>query len=134
MNWDEAVEFSFEGECKEAKVVSVYDGDTIKVAFPLGGKMYIWNCRLIGVDTPELRTQNKKEKAFGYEVRDHLRNKILGKIVKISCGEFDKYGRLLIEVYLGDESKSVNQWLIDNKYAFAYDGVTKQVWFEEDSN
>ena len=104
MNWDDAVEFSFEGECKEAKVMSVYDGDTIKVAFPLGGKMYIWNCRLNGIDTPELRTRNKKEKEFGYEVRNKLREKILGKIVKISCDEFDKYGRLLVEVYLGDEA------------------------------
>ena len=38
MNWNDAVEFSFEGEFKEAKVLEVYDGDTITVAFPFGGK------------------------------------------------------------------------------------------------
>lgn len=131
LNWDDAVEFSFEGQFKEAKVLSVYDGDTITVAFPFGGKMFKWNCRLIGVDTPELRTRNLKEKEFGYKVRDFLREKILGKIVKLSCKDFDKYGRLLVEVYDSDTTDSINNWLIDNGYAFAYDGGTKQKWFEE---
>jgi endonuclease YncB( thermonuclease family) len=133
MNWDDAVEFSFEGQCKEAKVLSVYDGDTITVAFPFGGQMFKWNCRLIGVDTPELRTRNLKEKEFGYKVRDFLREKIDGKIVKISCRDFDKYGRLLIELYVDSEPTTVNKWLIDNGYAFAYDGGTKQKWFDEDN-
>lgn len=131
LNWDDAVEFSFEGQFKEAKVLSVYDGDTITVAFPFGGKMFKWNCRLTGVDTPELRTRNLKEKEFGYKVRDFLREKILGKIVKLSCKDFDKYGRLLVEVYDSDTIDSINNWLIDNGYAFAYDGGTKQKWFEE---
>jgi micrococcal nuclease len=122
-------DFSFDGDTIVAKVLSVYDGDTIKVAFPLEGKMFRWNCRLSGVDTPELRTKNLKEKEFGYEVRDALREKILDRMVTLKCGEFDKYGRLLVEVIIDDES--VNTWLISNNYAFAYDGGTKRVWFEE---
>jgi micrococcal nuclease len=128
MNWDDAVEFSFEDQVKDAKVLSVYDGDTVTLAFPLGDTMYKWNCRLSGVDTPELRTSNKKEKEFGYQVRDLLREKILGKVLKVKCGEFDKYGRLLGELFVDGES--VNQWLISNGYAFAYDGGTKQQWFQ----
>lgn len=128
MDWDNAVDFTFEGESFEAKVMSVYDGDTVKVAFPFGGKMFKWNCRLSGVDTPELRTKNKKEKEFGYKVRDHLREKILGKIITLKCGEFDKYGRLLGEIFIDDES--VNKWLIKNEYAFEYDGGTKKIWFQ----
>ena len=127
MNWDDAIEFSFEGQFKDAKVLSVYDGDTVTLAFPLGDVMYKWSCRLSGVDTPELRTSNKKEKEFGYQVRDLLREKVLGKVLKVKCGEFDKYGRLLGELFIDDES--VNQWLISNGYAFAYDGGTKQEWF-----
>ena len=92
--------------------------------------MFKWSCRLIGVDTPELRTRNLMEKEFGYKVRDYLREKILGKIVKLSCKEFDKYGRLLVEVY-DDDTTSVNNWLIDNGYAFAYDGGTKKKWFDD---
>ena len=129
MNWDDAVEFSFEGEFKEAKVLEVYDGDTITVAFPFGGKMYSWKCRLTGVDTPELRTRNLKEKEFGYQVRDQLRERILGKVVKLSCKDFDKYGRLLVEVH-DDNTDSIIICLIENGYAGAYDGGTKKIWFE----
>ena len=135
MDWEHITnsnthELSFDGETKEAKVLSVYDGDTIKVAFALGDSMYKWNCRLLGVDTPELRTSNKKEKEFGYKVRDLLRERILNKVVTLKCSEFGKYGRLLVEVFIGDES--INQWLIANGYAFAYDGGTKQVWFRDE--
>lgn len=127
MDWDNAKEFSFEGQTKDAKVMSVYDGDTIKVSFPLAGTYYIWNCRLTGVDTPELRTKNAKEKEHGYLVRDELRKRVLGKFVTVECGEFDKYGRLLIKILLDGED--INKWLIDTGYAFAYDGGTKQEWF-----
>ena len=55
-------EFSFKGEKKKAKIVSVYDGDTIKVVFAVLGKLYKFNSRIQHVDTPEIRTRNKKEK------------------------------------------------------------------------
>ena len=131
INWDDindAPEFSLEGQELKAKVVSVYDGDTVKCVFPLHDKLYKWNCRLSGVDTPELRTRNKNEKKFGFEVRDYLREKILNKLVKIECGEFDKYGRLLIKIKCEDEDCSVNDWLINNEYAFSYNGGTKKSW------
>ena len=127
---EDAPMLSFEGQTIKAKVVSVYDGDTIKVIFPLKDSFYKWNCRLTGIDTPELRTQNPNEKKFGYEVRDILREKILNKIVNIRCGDFDKYGRLLTDVFFLDSNNSVNDWLIENKYAFSYDGGTKQCWEE----
>ena len=130
INWEEIDdtidELSLENQEKIGKVVSVYDGDTIKIVFPLHDKLFKWNCRLSRVDTPEIRTRNKLEKKYGYEVRDKLRDKILNKIIKIKCGEFDKYGRLLTEVILDNEN--INQWLIDNDYAFEYDGGTKKSW------
>jgi endonuclease YncB( thermonuclease family) len=133
MDWSQiegAIDFSdcVNGQTVEAKVVSVYDGDTIKAVFPLNGVLYRWNCRLDGVDTPELRTRNEKEKAFGYTVRDKLREKILDQVVMLKCGDLDKYGRLLVSIYLNDIN--INQWLIDNNYAFSYDGGTKQSWEE----
>ena len=118
--------FSLEGQEHRAKVVDVYDGDTIKCVFPIHDKLYRWNCRLSGVDTPELRTRCLVEKAFGYKVRYYLREKILNKMVYLRCGEFDKYGRLLVEILCDD--CLINDWLIQNKYAFAYDGGTKQIW------
>ena len=125
---DNIQQFSLKGEKKRCKVVSVYDGDTIKVVFPIHNTLYKWNCRINGVDTPELRTKNQLEKKYGYEVRDKLREKILDKVVTINCGDFDKYGRLLVDIFCDGEDKSVNFWLIENKYAFAYDGGKKQEW------
>ena len=111
---------------KEGRVIKVYDGDTIKVVFPIFNTPYKWNCRVNGVDTPELRTRDESEKKNGYYVRDRLREKILNKMVKVKCGEFDKYGRLLADIYI--DKLHVNKWLIDRKYAFAYDGGTKKSW------
>ena len=135
INWTEisdAPMFSLEGSKIKAKVVSVYDGDTIKCVFPLGDskKLYKWNCRLSGVDTPELRTRHKKEKEMGYKVRDDLREKILNKVVTLNCGSFDKYGRLLVEVadYCKDDNCTINEWLVNSKYAFKYDGGKKNSW------
>ena len=131
MDWNNisnVPQFSLEGLETEAKIYSVYDGDTVKAVFPLHDKLYKWNCRLTGVDTPELRTRCKIEKQYGYKVRDYLREKILNKVVKIKCGDFDKYGRLLVEIYCNEDECNVNKWLVDNNYAFSYDGGTKKSW------
>lgn len=132
IDWDKidnsVKEFGFEGETKEAKVVDVYDGDTCKVVFPVLRKLYKFNCRIQGVDTPEIRTRDLAEKEFGKKVRDELRKKILNKVVAIHCGEFDKYGRLLIDIQCKNENQNISKWLIDNDYAFAYDGGTKKKW------
>ena len=132
-NVDDSVKMlSFKGQRFNCKVVSVYDGDTIKVVFPIIGsgsmKLYKWNCRINGVDTPELRTKNQHEKDFGYLVRDKLREKILGKVVYVVCDKFDKYGRLLINVFV--DGLDISKWLIDNEYAFQYNGGKKKSWEE----
>lgn len=118
------------GTTVTARVVSVYDGDTIKVVFPLNDIFYKWNCRLIGVDTPELRTKNTLEKEHGYLVRDKLREKINDQIVQLKCEDLDKYGRLLVTVLCDEGQCNINEWLIQNDYAFAYDGGTKRSWEE----
>ena len=115
-----------DGKVLEAKVISVYDGDSIKVIFPLNGVLYRWSCRLNGVDTPEIRTRNLKEKEMGLKVRDFLREKILNKVVTLNCGELDKYGRLLVDINY--ESENINEWLIKNGYAYEYNGGRKKSW------
>ena len=110
------------------KVVQVYDGDTCKIVIPFKHDLFKWNCRLTGLDTPELRTKNLKEKECGYYVRDKLRDKILNKVITVHCHEFDKYGRLLVTLYENpSDSKSINDWLIENHYAYKYDGGTKEI-------
>ena len=104
------------------------------VVFKAFGAYYRWNCRIQGVDTPELRTKNAYEKKIGYQVRNILRTLLLNKVVRIHCYDFDKYGRLLIDIYIPDQmpnehnSKTLSAWLIDHSYAYAYHGGTKQSW------
>jgi endonuclease YncB( thermonuclease family) len=116
--------FSLDGVVCNARVASIYDGDTITAIFrlPNDSEYYKWNCRLYGIDTPELKTGNNKEAAV--KARDFLREKILDKVVKISCGEFDKYGRLLVNVIYDDID--INALMISNGYAKEYFGGTKE--------
>ena len=122
-DWDTEDTLDFDGKITRAKVVSVYDGDTVKVTFPYMGKMFRWNCRIRGVDTPEIRTTDPFEKREGLAARDALKEKILGRLVVVTCGKFDKYGRLLVDIHV--DGTSITDWLISNKYGVAYDGGAK---------
>ena len=46
-------------------------------------------------------------------------------------GGVGKYGRLLGWLYVGDGDVSLNEQMIDEGYAWSYDGGTKQKNFEE---
>ena len=132
INWDEVnsdtEELSFNNQSIQSKVVSVYDGDTIKCVFPINEKMYKWNCRINGIDTPEIRTRSALEKEAGYKARDFLREKILNKIVTLHCHDFDKYGRLLVNVEIDNED--ISELMVKLEHAFKYDGGTKRDWDE----
>lgn len=79
-----------------AEVVSVYDGDTCTCIVDLGFKTSARiKVRLLGIDTPEIRTKNLDEKEKGLATRDWLREKILGKKVLLHTKEKGKFGRWL---------------------------------------
>jgi micrococcal nuclease len=109
-----------------AEVLSVYDGDSITVALDLGlGLGAKVKCRLLGIDTPEIRTKSAREKKAGFKARDRLREMILGKMVVLhSVKRPDKYGRLLVKVWT-EEDGFVNGVLLDEGLAREYDGGTK---------
>ena len=46
-------------------------------------------------------------------------------------GGVGKYGRLLGWLYIGDSNVSLNEKMIQEGYAWAYDGGTKQKNFED---
>jgi len=130
-----APKFSLEGLSFRGRVVSVYDGDTVKVIFKFRGVYNVWNCRILGIDTPELRTRDLNEKRAAQRARDYLREIILNKIVNINCNKFDKYGRLLVEIKSGSikncnvaegDNLDIGQHMIDLGHAQSYDGGTKK--------
>ena len=125
--------FSLEGEMKLCKVVDIYDGDTCKVVFKLKDKLYRWNVRMNGYDSPEMRVSKSnprrddiKQKAI--LARDYLSSLVKNEnqLVYIKCGEFDKYGRLLGTLYINkNDNVSVNDMMIKNGHGYNYFGGTK---------
>lgn len=110
---------SLDGEEVHALCVSVYDGDTITVVFPFKGEDYKWRCRLLGINTAEMRGTRGTEKEKAIAARDYVRKVALDKVVRLKLGSFDKYGRLLANVYLEDGTH-VNSTLLDLKLAVPY--------------
>ena len=122
------------------KINRVVDGDTIDVTIDLGFELYKKErVRVAGVDTPEKRTRDKEEKELGIDatnwLKDKLNETIKGDeelIIRTELkGGVGKYGRLLGWLYVGDEQVSLNEQMITEGYAWAYDAGTKQKNFEE---
>lgn len=124
IHWKDTVPFVFPITC--GQVIKVYDGDTITIASKLPydeSPLYRLSVRLNGIDCPEIKSKDEDEKKIAKEVRDALSNLIYGKQIRLENVQTEKYGRILADVYL--DNMHVNNWLITNRYAVAYDGGTK---------
>ena len=122
------------------KINRVVDGDTIDVTIDLGFDLYKKErVRVAGVDTPEKRTRNLEVKELGIHATNWLKEKLEGAVAGDDdlvirtelVGGVGKYGRLLGWLYIGDADVSLNEAMIEEGYAWAYDGGTKQKDFEE---
>ena len=125
-----------------AQVVRVIDGDTVRLKLNRLFKAY-WdfgfyiidevstvrsvemNCRLLGVNTPEITGVSAAEKALGVAATNELARLLsLGEIVA-RTSKPDKYGRWLVELWVKDPVGAVicvNESLIENGFAKPYLG------------
>ncbi len=104
-----------------------YDGDTITVSIPGAHPLFGQHIsvRLIGIDTPEIKTKNTCEKSAARSTKNLVENLLKNaKQINLENVERDKYFRILADVTV--DGKSISQILIKNKLAVAYDGGTKQ--------
>jgi micrococcal nuclease len=122
-------------EYRVKNVTKIVDGDTIDVVIDLGFDIsFSSRVRLAGIDTPESRTKDLKEKALGLESKEYLKKKldaatnIVIRTEKVNSSE--KYGRILAWLYVDGETKSVNHEMIEKGYAWGYLGDTKLKDFE----
>ena len=122
------------------EITKVLDGDTIDVIIDLGFDLSKKErVRVAGVDTPEKRTRNLEEKALGIDATNWLKEKLEGAILGDDdliirtelVGGMGKYGRLLGWLYIGDSPVSLNEQMITEGYAHAYDGGTKDMNLEK---
>jgi endonuclease YncB( thermonuclease family) len=148
-------EFSLAGKTLPAKVVSCYDGDTFHAVLQLEGNFWKFNCRVSGYDTPEMKPPKNKsdrdvEKARAVKAKQALLSHVCSdikqmdismtnaeldacvkantRIIEMECKEFDKYGRVLVDVLL-PEGGRVSTWMVEKGYGYVYGGGTKDTGF-----
>ena len=121
------------------EITKVLDGDTIDVTIDLGFDLFKKErVRIAGVDTPEKRTRNLEEKALGVAATNWLKEKLESTLAGDDeltirtelVGGVGKYGRLLGWLYVGESNVSLNEQMIIEGYAHAYDGGTKDMNLE----
>jgi endonuclease YncB( thermonuclease family) len=138
--------FSLKGIKSYARILDVYDGDTLTIAIKLYGTILKFRCRLYGIDTCEITSKHPICKDLALKARQRLIELISNKecpifkekkeiidyftreiaIVWIHCNEQDKYGRVLINVFANpSSSESFSDKLIKERLAYSYMGETK---------
>jgi len=115
---------------KTGKIVKVYDGDTVTVSARLyitekqTTKLFRFNVRLRGIDSPEIKSKNANERILAIEARDGLQSLIMNQVVTLENVAYDKYGRILADI-ITKEGVNVSDWMLGNDYAVKYNGGTK---------
>ena len=105
----------------KAVIFNVVDGDTVDAKVDLGFKISVnLRLRLSGINTPEIRTRDKKEKEKGFIAKQFVIDSILDKEVIIETTKQGKYGRYLAVIYYGENNINLNQELNDKKLAVKY--------------
>ena len=116
-------------------ISKVVDGDTIDADIDLGFDISLSKrIRFAGIDTPESRTTNLKEKAMGLESKEWLKKALEGAkdiLIKTELPDStEKYGRIIGHLFINGQETSLNNQMIAQGYALAYDGGTKDKNFD----
>jgi endonuclease YncB( thermonuclease family) len=137
--------FTFDGLNCVCRVIDITDGDTIKVIINFKNDYYKIIVRLNNIDTCETRSKCEENKQKGLDAKKRVFNLITGKTIDnvdkkyikkelnencyltyIKCYDFDKYGRVLADIYSNEKSsESFSTILINEKLAYVYGGKTK---------
>lgn len=114
----------------KATILRVIDGDTLDCLLDVGFDILIkQRLRLSGINTPESRTRDKREKELGLEAKQFTQDFVSeGEKILIHTIKKGKFGRLLCEVFVG--GKSLNKALIKAGLAREYHGGKRTGWFQ----
>jgi micrococcal nuclease len=99
-----------------AKITRVVDGDTMKVTL-MDKQSSEETIRLLLIDTPETVHPNIEVQPFGPEASAYAKKTLEGRDVQleIDVSERDKYGRLLVYLWIGDQM--FNEMLLEEGLA-----------------
>ena len=114
-------------EYRVKEVAKVVDGDTVDLVLDLGFKLYKKErCRVAGIDTPESRTRDLKEKKYGLEAKAFLQDVLKNaENLTVRTEKDGKYGRMLGWLFADNIDGSINQLMIEAGMAWSYSGGTK---------
>ena len=120
-------------ELRVVRVVSVYDGDTLRVDLACYQPLFCSNMpiRIRGIDTPEIRGKCEREKQQARQARDALKGLIEqaskeGREVVLGSPERGKYFRLIADIKI--DGLSIGPTLIKKGFARPYEGGTRSDW------
>jgi micrococcal nuclease len=122
-----------------ATVLGVVDGDTVDLMIDLGFNIHHKiRVRLYGVNTPESRTKDLKEKELGLKAKQFTKDWLTShKWVYVNTvpDKNDKYGRILAKIYSSDDISAtttacLNTDIIQAGFAREYFGVGDKTWAE----
>jgi hypothetical protein len=140
---------SLNGIVTKARVVSVYDGDTLTLVLPFKGDFYKVNCRMLGIDTCEMKSKLQQNKNTAVRARNRVlqllgvpitdmdcilpKTKMQSLLAEnvytcwVHCYETEKFGRTLVDVRTSEDitSPTIGKILINEKLAYEYKGDTK---------
>lgn len=106
-----------------AKLLRVVDADTLDVSIDLGFDIWIRErVRLQGVDAPEKRTKDLKEKRRGLDAEAfvlNLFNKYGTDFILVTEYDRDKYDRTIGNV-LFEDGKTLSSLLLESGHAVPY--------------
>tara|TARA_B110000261_G_scaffold53928_1_gene63662 strand:+ start:1956 stop:2423 length:468 start_codon:yes stop_codon:yes gene_type:complete len=118
----------------KCKILRVVDGDTVDVDIDLGFGVWMHKerVRMMGIDTPESRTRDKVEKAFGLASKERLKELLPTGSTQVLKTEIDrsgedsrgKFGRVLGD-FLTDDERRCTDILVEEGHAVAYFGGSK---------
>jgi micrococcal nuclease len=103
-------------------VEKIVDGDTVKMNIDLGFRTWIKaNCRLYGINTPELNSKDEDERNRAKKAVEYLSEILtVGKTYNIISHELDKYGRPLVTILKNGVEDSINNIMVKSGHAVIY--------------
>ena len=109
-------------------LLSIYDGDTIKVDLPCKETLFCKNVsvRVRGIDTPELRGDCAYEQTLAIQAKDFTSTFLHHKLITLKDCVRGKYFRIVCDVYANDELLA--QKLLEKQLAKPYYGYKKEAW------
>lgn len=118
------------GKKYSAYISNIYDGDTFDATIELEKKIFIrFRCRMWGYDAPEIKTKDNEEKKKGIETKEFLISELkkTNMMSVIRCMGFDKYGRLLLILYIPSvyPQFSINDLIVNKDLGYLYLGGNK---------